>query len=796
MAIEDTAQAATDTDMDEKSSESPPNRWFGINKNLITLKLTLFFLYGATSSLVPYLTIHMQNIGLKMEDISLVYLALPLTTFLAPPITGFLVDKFGRYKPVVIVSFLLTAVLHHALLFIPGQELPGVQPPGYVITHPKKMYVEVWWSPCPSKECPEAEEIDVVLDMCVDHCLLKEQKETNPQLIVFGNGTEVGLDPGEEDNLVFHLGKNNTRAKNGSGLVITLDMHPNLGEPIEQFGFEMEEEEDVNVMELSKRFNPRLLKRYGVQTQELEGLDLRCGGIVYASNTVTKNRLKIMSKDCIFQKCQFRTNGPNLCPPDYKEADNKTFWIYFLLRFTGTIMLTAGVTIMDPIALALIEKFGGDFGKERLFSSLGMAIFSPLIGYLIDLNSQSSGHTDYSAAFWAFDVLLIISAGAAFMMPLDTKLPSDNVFKDLINIFKMPKVVVFVIFLYILGNLWGFIESYLFFYLRDLGAPNSLLGITVTVGTISSLPFLYGSDSIAHKFGHVNIIILAFFAHAARLIGYSFIKSAWWCFPFEALESLSVHLMWVAAATYCAILAPSNLLATLIGVVGMAHYSIGRGSGSFIGGHIISKFGIRDAFKIMGTVAAASGFIYIILYRFWLKKNEAKFDEDFDEDPATEKLRNDEPKFKDQGTMVSCERLSIMVEYNQIGSLSSLGRNHLPRVRSNSIRRGSYSGAQNTKVSKNDLLKSTIEVSHSKSNAKLNKIRADSIGWLSSEFNAPRSQSLAIQDRDELILNEKDEIVYDEIKKKQPEKSIEGRISCEVARSHDKEENVTKYQGT
>lgn len=301
-------------------------------------------------------------------------------------------------------------------------------------------------------------------------------------------------------------------------------MHPNLGEPIETFGFELEEEENPDVTELSKRFNHRLLQRYGVQTQELDELDLRCGGIVYGANMVTKHRLNDISKDCIFQKCQFRSNGPSICPPDYKEADTKTFWIYFFLRFVGSTMLTAGVTIMDPIALALIEKHGGDFGKERLFSSLGMAIFSPLIGYLIDVRSSKLGHTDYSAAFYAFDVLLVISAGAAAMMPLETKLPSDNVFKDLFNIFKIPKVVVFLIFMYILGNLWGFLESYLFFYLRDLGAPTSLLGITVTVGTISSLPFLYGAERIASTIGHVNIIIMAFFAHAVRLMGYSFIE--------------------------------------------------------------------------------------------------------------------------------------------------------------------------------------------------------------------------------------------------------------------------------
>lgn len=64
---------------------------------------------------------------------------------------------------------------------------------------------------------------------------------------------------------------------------------------------------------------------------------------------------------------------------------------------------------MDPIALTMIEKYGGDFGRERLFSSFGMAIFSPITGLLIDYTSRGLGYTDYSAAFYTYDILLIIS---------------------------------------------------------------------------------------------------------------------------------------------------------------------------------------------------------------------------------------------------------------------------------------------------------------------------------------------------------------------------------------------------
>lgn len=314
--------------------------------------------------------------------------------------------------------------------------------------------------------------------------------------------------------------------RNSTVSYMKLRMHADLGDPVEQIGIEMDSvEDDEPVADYKQRISIRVLRRNGVNVSELDESDLRCGGI-YKTGNYTRPSLNLTSKygDCILQKCRFIAGGPEVCPPDFKESDDTTFWTYFALRFVGTIMMTAGVTIMDPIALTMIEKYGGDFGREKLFSSLGMALFSPITGALIDMNSRRLGYTDYSAAFYTYDVLILVSALTVFLMPLGTKLPADNIFRDLVNIFKMANVIIFIIFLFLLGNLWGFIESFLFFYLKDLGAPNYLLGITVTVGTISSTPFLYGAEKITKKIGHVNVIILAFFAHAGRLMGYSFIE--------------------------------------------------------------------------------------------------------------------------------------------------------------------------------------------------------------------------------------------------------------------------------
>jgi len=45
-----------------------------------------------------------------------------------------------------------------------------------------------------------------------------------------------------------------------------------------------------------------------------------------------------------------------------------------------------------------------------------------------------------------------------------------------LKLLKYPEVVVFLIMIFVLGSLWGFVESYLFVFLKDLHAPNYLLG--------------------------------------------------------------------------------------------------------------------------------------------------------------------------------------------------------------------------------------------------------------------------------------------------------------------------------
>jgi MFS family permease len=69
------------------------------------------------------------------------------------------------------------------------------------------------------------------------------------------------------------------------------------------------------------------------------------------------------------------------------------------------------------------------------------------------------------------------------------------------------------------GTAWGYIESFLFWLLQDLGASRSLMGITITVGGIAGIPLLVLSGPIIDKIGHANVLFIGFIFYAIRLFG-------------------------------------------------------------------------------------------------------------------------------------------------------------------------------------------------------------------------------------------------------------------------------------
>ena len=122
-----------------------------LNMNLLPLKFTLFFFNGASFAIMPYLTIHMKDIGINDVDIALMYAILPFCVFIAPPVVGFFADKLGNYIRVLLMSIIGCAIFHTLLLAVPTN-LHHVDYPQTSMTMERNM-VNLKWETCEEKTC-------------------------------------------------------------------------------------------------------------------------------------------------------------------------------------------------------------------------------------------------------------------------------------------------------------------------------------------------------------------------------------------------------------------------------------------------------------------------------------------------------------------------------------------------------------------------------------------------------------------------------------------------------------------
>ena len=93
--------------------------------------------------------------------------------------------------------------------------------------------------------------------------------------------------------------------------------------------------------------------------------------------------------------------------------------------------------------------------------------------------NYNDGRPNYYVPFFGQDVFLIICIISICMIDMDLNLPKSSGLKGIKQIFSTLDICFFLAVMFVLGNCFGFVETYLFLYLKDeMGAPMKLLGLT------------------------------------------------------------------------------------------------------------------------------------------------------------------------------------------------------------------------------------------------------------------------------------------------------------------------------
>ncbi len=269
--------------------------------------------------------------------------------------------------------------------------------------------------------------------------------------------------------------------------------------------------------------------------------------------------------------CFNQMNGPDSVRKDSRFGS--TFWMSFCLYFLTFNTYSSLWVLLYAMTYAILGEKRHDFGKQRVWGSIGCILASVISAVTMN---KSSTEMNFLPCFIGFTVWILITGTAAAFFKVPHISRNPRIAKDLYKLVRQPQIMLLLVVVFILGFLWGAVETYMFLFLRTLNADSFVLGASIFVRETVEIPALFYSGKVIKKIGHVRCIYIVLLAYVVRYLGPSFITNPWWELPFSCLKTVVFSIGFTAISVYGSAISPPSMHATLQAMVQNLHFGIGN----------------------------------------------------------------------------------------------------------------------------------------------------------------------------------------------------------------------------
>jgi MFS family permease len=281
----------------------------------------------------------------------------------------------------------------------------------------------------------------------------------------------------------------------------------------------------------------------------------------------------------------------------------------FLLPVIATYtFLTAPIgSLGDSATMSMLGDQREMYGRVRLGGSIGWGGMAYFAGRILDRNGIVWAFWIYAAGM----VLnLLISQGLRF-----SKVEGQASFWNRMGTLLADRRWGFFLgMIFLCGMGMASINIYQFVYLAEIGASKSLMGLTLTISTLSELPVMFFSGWLLKRFKAQGLLTLCMAVIGVRLLLYSVFNFPHAILAIQVMHGLTFPAVWIAGVTYVHENAPGELSATGQGLFGAMMMGLGAAAGGFLGGWLIEAAGSRAMYLVFGAVVLA-GAVFFTFFR-------------------------------------------------------------------------------------------------------------------------------------------------------------------------------------
>ena len=268
--------------------------------------------------------------------------------------------------------------------------------------------------------------------------------------------------------------------------------------------------------------------------------------------------------------------------------------------------------VIDNAVMTRLGDRSEHYGKIRFWGAIGWGLCSPAIGYAVQ-------HWGIDLSFDGYILFMVACFVVTLRIPMGAPRMGRGILKGLTVLLRNFEWTLFLLLVLFAGIGMAVVHSYLFLFMKDIGAGEGLMGIALTVSTGSEVVVFLISHRLLRRLGTFRLLIVSMAANVVRLFAYSIVSSPLWVLAIQPLHGIAFAGLLTASVTFVNRAAPAGMGATAQGILASVTWGFGAAIGSLGGGALFELVGPFLMFRLTGGLMMV---VMAVIY-FWIRRTGA-----------------------------------------------------------------------------------------------------------------------------------------------------------------------------
>ncbi|MFW6309125.1 MAG: MFS transporter [bacterium] len=271
----------------------------------------------------------------------------------------------------------------------------------------------------------------------------------------------------------------------------------------------------------------------------------------------------------------------------------------FIIFIFYTLFRSPSASLSDSLLLNHLDKKSNEYGKFRVWGSLGYMITVTPFGYIIE-------QTQARILFFLGAIILLIILLNAFQLPKSNETFEVATISDFKYLFQNKKLFIFLILVFLLQSPLRANYTYFPIFFKDVGGGETLLGVAMVLSSGSELYFFQKSEKFLTRFSAKNIFTVIAVVFTLRWLLIALIPIPVILLLSQLLHGVTFGLLHVTTVYYITKIIGDSLKATGQNLYAST-ISISIVLSSLLGGIIYDQLGGANMYLVGSIISLLAG---------------------------------------------------------------------------------------------------------------------------------------------------------------------------------------------